>query len=578
MKHWKLLIIAFSLGLQACSSMKPVEFTAADPEAMKEWQVEGRITLNNSFAHEKTYFIWTQLDEKFNLALNTEDPVGKPEVTLSGASDGGRVEVQPKNRVGKIEDNVKVSLPFNYLKYWLRGLPATDSAQVVGKSVREIESLDEGDWHVEFEHYMQAGNYSLPDRITITKGKDELVFDITRAETGYLTHCCNEELAAESAASGGSAGADERAAYPKAPAAVAQTVDATAIAAASAAAAKTDLASAKPHDAVAELVPANGEAPLPKWINDRDFCEQLKKIHNGKMPDPRVGLYGPDSMMWKLSKNLMPAAWTSGRTLLLQTAHPWITAGIDEHSIVREDPMQRFRRTFGNIAVMMYGSMPQVMASANLVHKTHNQITGKIPYQAGAFKKGSDYGANEVNAMIWVHATLWESLVKGYEQFERPLTHEEKDRFYEETKLFAMLFGIPKDALPANWDEFMAYNEAMWNSPQLTVTDNARKLADDLFKARSVLLIVPLWAQRTITTAELPPRVREQYGLEYSGWERFKYNVFLAGAKVTGWVLPAPLEEQYVSKQARGRMEGERTTYVQKKVLNLTLGKELLVN
>ncbi|HET8706127.1 MAG TPA: lipoprotein insertase outer membrane protein LolB [Pseudomonadales bacterium] len=580
MQRFKLLFIVFSLCLQACSAMKPADFTPADPEAMNEWQVEGKLKLNNSFAYEKTYFTWTQLGDKFTLALNTEDPVGKPEVTLSGGDDA-KLTITPKNRTGKIEDNVKVSLPFNYLKYWLRGLPATESAQVSGQSVRELDSLEEGGWHVEFLHYMQAGPYLLPDQLKITKGSDEVVLDITRAETGFLTHCCSQELADESSdteAPAADSNNNSVNATPTSGANPVVAVSAATIAAASAQAATENPAPEKHHDAVAELVPANGMAPLPKWINDKDFCEQLKKIHNGKIPDPRIGLYGPDSMMWKLSRNLMPAAWGSGRTLLLQTAHPWITAGIDEHSIVREDPMQRFRRTFSNIATMMYGSMPQVMASANLVHKTHKQITGTIPYEAGAFKKGSTYGANEVNAMIWVHATLWETVVKEYEQFEGPLTHEEKDRFYEETKLFAMLFGIPKESLPANWDEFMAYNEAMWNSAQLTVTPNARKLADDLFTPRSIFLAVPLWAQKTITNAELPPRIREGYGMEYTGWEKFKYNIFMAGAKVTTWILPSTMEEQYVSKQAYARIHGEKTSYIQRKVLKTTLGKEYLVN
>lgn len=569
MQYWKPLLIAFSLSLQACSSMRPVEITPADPESMREWQLEGRLELNNTYDQEETYFVWTQVGDQFTLALNTKNPVGKPEVILSGDSSGGKLNISPK-RTGMIEDNVKLSLPFNYLQYWLRGLPATESAQVEGKSVRELDSIEEGGYLVEFQGYMEVGAYSLPETIIITKGKDEVVFDVTRVETGFITHCCSDDFSNSSSDNSSAAPAES-------PVAAAQPATMT-LAAATPQTATDAAITPVTNNVVEELVPPNGMAPLPKWINDQDFCEQLKLIHNGKMPDPRVGLYGPDSMMWKLSKNFLPFAWGAGRTLLLQTAHPWVTAGIDEHSIVREDPMQRFRRTFSNIAVMMYGSMPQVMASANLVHKSHNHITGKIPYEAGAFRKDSEYRANEVNAMIWVHATLWETLVKEYEAFERPLSREEKNRFYEETKLFAMLFGIPKESLPADWDAFMAYNEAMWDSPQLTVTANARRLKDDLFDARSVFLIVPLWAQETISAAELPPRVREGYGMNYNGWEKFKYNIFLASAKFTAFILPKPLEENVVSKQAHARLEGEKTSYYQRKVVGRLLGNEYLVN
>lgn len=172
-------------------------------------------------------------------------------------------------------------------------------------------------------------------------------------------------------------------------------------------------------------------------------------------------------MMWKLSRAGMPGAFGAGRALLLQLAHPWVTASIDEHSVVRDDPLGRARRTFQHVGTMVYGSMPQVMTSANQVRDIHEEIEGEVPMDSGAFKRGSEYRANEVAAMIWVHATLWETLAYMYEKMEGELTQAEKDQFYEETKLFAMLFGVPEQALPKDWNAFMAYNRAMWASPSL---------------------------------------------------------------------------------------------------------------
>ncbi|MAA58888.1 MAG: hypothetical protein CMK79_01950 [Pseudomonadales bacterium] len=335
---------------------------------------------------------------------------------------------------------------------------------------------------------------------------------------------------------------------------------------------------ANPHGGVInQLVPRNGEAPLPRWINDQDFCSQLFKVH-GDIPDSRVGLYGPDSMMWRLTSRVTPAAMGAGRALLLQTAHPWITAGIDEHSIVRYDPLERGRRTFIYVSTLVYGSMPQVMSAAHTVHKIHNAIEGQIPYEAGAFKKGSDYGANEVSAMIWVSATLWDTLVRMYEEYEEPLTDNEKAQFYEEIKLFNMMFGIPESAMPRDWAAFVDYNETMWYSPQLTVTENAKALKEDLFNQNSILLAFPLWVQEVATAVNLPAPVREQYDMDYGLWYTLNYYGWIKpSSKLYNWLMPDSIAVNPVYHEAQARLRGERVGWYQQKIISAA-GVERLVN
>ena len=385
-----------------------------------------------------------------------------------------------------------------------------------------------------------TGNYKLPADIKFNGENKNLRLDIVRAETGYLTNPCgqnltDEEIAASVEPSGGG-------------------------------------------DVVRTLVPRDGSAPLPRWIDEADFCRQLRKIHDNQLPDSRVGLYGPDSMMWRLSGMALPGSFGAGRALLLQVAHPWVTAGIDEHSVVRNDPLGRARRTFYHILSVTYGSMPQVMASANQVRDIHEEIEGNLPEESGAFARGSEYRANEVNAMIWVHATLWETIVHMYEEMEEPLTQQEKDRFYEETKLFAMLFGIPESALPADWNEFMEYNRAMWASPQLTVTPAAMRLKNDLFKAQSIWMVVPMWGQEIITSAELPPRIRDQYEMKYGWWQKMNYGWMRAGAWTLGALLPKNMERQAVYHEAMARLEGERLGGINQFFIEAFFDKERLVN
>lgn len=553
MKSWQGLALASVFVVSGCAT-KPADFTPADPEMMQEWQVEGKMEIERGKEDLTSYFTWTQWSDQYLLELRSDSTVGPVVSRLRGTLGGGDATVQAgearTSDTQALEEAVKASVPVEYFSYWLRGLPATENAKITDGDVRSVSRMEDGPWTLEFDDFMHLGAYQMPEGIEI-KGKDiEISLDVVRGEPGYLTQTCFNE-------------------QPKGAVAVASSTQS--------APSRVDEQPVNPDEVLERLVPASGAAPLPRWVNDEEFCAQLKKLH-GEIPDPRVGLYGPDSMMWKVSKPIISGAWGSGRALLLQTAHPWVTAGIDEHSIVREDPMLRARRTFVNIFAMVYGSMPQVMASANLVHKSHNSITGEIPYEAGAFKKHSEYRANEINAMIWVHATLWDTLVMMYEEMEEPLTADEKERFYEETKLFAMLFGIPRDSLPPDWNSFVAYNRAMWNSPQLTVTPAAVRLKDDLFNARSIWLTVPLWAQEIISARNLPPRIREGYGMEYGLWEKLNYGIFKTGATVTGWMLPESLEYNPVYLEAQARLKGERVGYMQRRAIYLVMDRERLVN
>lgn len=543
MKLFKIGALGAMMALQGCSTMMGApDFVPADPEGMSEWQVEGSVKVDGKNGKQKAFIAYRQINGEYELQVRQDKPVGEPQAVVKGKEgEGAAAEVvTAKNpEAERLAKSLQATLPLNNMAYWLRGLPATENAQVEKEKDEQAASAIQDDgWKISYDDFMQVNRYLLPEEIEMKKGDTEVEIELVRAETGFLSSPCP-------------------AGYTPAP----DSADDNATAA----------------NAVDLLVPRDGSAPLPRWINDQDFCKQLYKLH-GRIPDPRVGLFGPDSMFWKLSAPLAPGGMGAGRALLLQTAHPWVTAGIDEHSIVRYDPMERFRRTFSNIFTMIYGSMPQVLTSASLVHKSHNEIKGKIPYPAGAFHQDSEYRANEINAMIWVHATLWETLVTMYEELEEPLTQAEKDRFYEETKLFAMLFGIPESALPRNWNEFMAYNQSMWYSPQLTVTDNARKLKDDLFTARSVWLIFPLWIQEVVTAANLPAPIREGYGMEYGLWERMNNAWLMGSAEFTGWILPDYLGVNPIQHEAEARLEGRRNDWFHRSQIKTVMGTDRMVN
>ncbi len=534
-----LRLLSFSLFLccmYGCSSMMPhKDFVASDPEAMHEFQIEGALKSNK--LDDKAYFRYREIDGNYQVEIRTEEPTGKPDAIILAKGDDDAT-IQSNNEKGaKTAEAIKNLLPLQNMTYWLRGLPATETAKVKADSNGVVSHLKEQSWKIDYQDHMQVDHYLLPLTVKMKNDENKVELDMTRAETGFLESPCADYLDSSLTVS------------------------------------NYDF-SQKP---IQRLVPRDGSAPLPLWINDQDFCKQLIKVH-GKIPDPRIGLFGPESMFWKLTAPLTPAGMGAGRALLLQTAHPWVTSGIDEHSIVRYDPLERARRTFTFISVMVYGSMPQVLSAANQVHTIHNKVTGEMKYDAGAFKEHTEYRANEMNAMIWVTSALFETLVTMYEQYEHTLTPAEKNQFNEEIKLFATLFGIPTEAYPATWNDFVAYSHAMWDSPQLKVTRNARTLRDDLFNAKTLIMAFPLWVQEIVTAGSLPPQIREGYGMQYGLWEKFNNAWITTSAKITGKLLPDALGNNAAWHEAHARMKGERVGAYYRYVIKTFLGTETLVN
>lgn len=582
MPAWKVALLGLVLTLGGCASVKmpPV---AANPEAMQDWQVEGEFTLKGQDSRLHTAFTWKQLGDHYTLYIKP-DGLRKPvSMTIEGTAQQVTVTHPVAGRTHSSTPNASVSailgadFPVEQLGYWLRGLQATAEAKTQSDGYGSLTRISEAGWSIRNSSFMLINDYRLPEDIELRHGDTRLDIELLRADTAFVQSCCSEsELAAAQQPLELTA---------KAPAPSDEGVSAGDNAYSAGAGGGGTTATSPAVDGerwTLNMNPQDREnfrklPPTPAWINRDDFIRQLIKVH-GKVPDPNIGLFGPQSMMWKLGRDIAPGGLGAGRALLLQIAHPWITRGIDEHSSVRKDPLERGRKTFKYILTMIYGSLPQAMQAAHEVSEIHSSIKGRMPYDAGVFKQGSDYSASEINAMIWVQATLWDTLVVEYEAVEEKLTDAEKEQFYQETKLFAMLFGIPESALPKNWQAFMEYNRSMWESGQLAVTPQTKELAHYLFHPNIVLAPL-MWVQKVFTAAHLPEPLRSEYGLDYGTFNRYSYEyALLPAARITDRMLPSTLRYNPVYHEAMSRIEGERAGWYQRYLIRLLFRQERLVN
>ncbi len=244
-----------------------------------------------------------------------------------------------------------------------------------------------------------------------------------------------------------------------------------------------------------------------------DAFQSLLTALAERVLDPQAGLFSPASITWKINRE-SALFLGAGRAALLQLAHPWVAVALQQHSDLMRNPLGRFHGTFRVVFSMIFGTRAQAFAAARHLYRLHTHIEGSLPHSIARFPRGSEYQALEVEALRWVFATLVESAVLAYQLVQPPLTLEERESYYRESKVMAALFGIPESGLPADWDAFEAYNRDMTDSDTLGVNDLSRGMAHGLLRGAGSWVVPPRW-YRALTAMLLPDRLRQAFQLTY---------------------------------------------------------------
>jgi uncharacterized protein (DUF2236 family) len=133
----------------------------------------------------------------------------------------------------------------------------------------------------------------------------------------------------------------------------------------------------------------------------------------------------------------------------------------------------------------------------------------------------------------------------------------ERDRYWSEARLFAALFGIPKDSLAPDWTSFVSYTNEMVASDTLTVSATARDIAHQIFSGRVTGLRPPFW-YRALTAQMLPEQVRVAFGLPLGEAEQRSARRALTWIRRIYPLLPDRLRTVGPYQEALARVRGER--------------------
>ena len=127
------------------------------------------------------------------------------------------------------------------------------------------------------------------------------------------------------------------------------------------------------------------------------------------LPDPTLGFYGPDSMMWRINREavLLGAGPTA---LLLQIAHPLVAQGVAEHSSFEADPFKRLHGTITTTMDLVFGDGVAAERAVRRLNGIHATV------------RGENYRALDPELLLWVQVTLIITSVRAYHRWVRPLS------------------------------------------------------------------------------------------------------------------------------------------------------------
>jgi len=305
-----------------------------------------------------------------------------------------------------------------------------------------------------------------------------------------------------------------------------------------------------------------------------DDLERLLARVEQRVADPCTGIFGPQSITWRINRE-SALFLGAGRAALLQLAHPWVAVALAQHSSLMTNPIARFHNTFRVVFTMIFGSSAQAFAAARSLHTLHTRIRGEMPAAVASYARGSHYKANHVPALKWVYATLVESAVLAYECVLPPLKDEEREAYYAENRVLAGLFGVPQEALPADWGGFRAYVSEMCASNALGVDERSKAMAQSLLSGAGSWLRPPHW-YRALTTAWLPARFRDEFHLPYGR------NEGRVADKAQHWLrrvyrsLPSPIRFVGPYDEARARMTGHGPSWLMRASNRFWIGEPRL--
>jgi uncharacterized protein (DUF2236 family) len=223
-------------------------------------------------------------------------------------------------------------------------------------------------------------------------------------------------------------------------------------------------------------------------------------------------MHSPDSLTIRYAGDIRTIL-LSGRTFMMQVAHPAVGAGVGEFSAFREDPLRRLREVARSGNAFMFSGRKAAEREGQRLRHLHRDIQG-------VDSAGKRYHSLDPAVYGWVHTVFFDTAVTMHELFGTPLNRSEQEQLFGEWRQGGELLGLRDQDMPADVDAYWAFYEEMIET-KLEYNAVSRHILNAPAPRIGALKRIPedVWenimapigkVSRRVTVGALPPRYREK--------------------------------------------------------------------
>jgi uncharacterized protein (DUF2236 family) len=231
------------------------------------------------------------------------------------------------------------------------------------------------------------------------------------------------------------------------------------------------------------------------------------------------------------------------RALLIGALEPLTHTGTMLSTHSGDRPFERLARTAKIQETVFLGSREEADEALAKVRRLHESIKGTLPEAAGVHPEGTAYSALDPELMLWTLAVIADSGREMYETLVRPLSEAEREDLWQDYVRFGELFDLPRGDVPGSYREFKAWWDGRLASPDLQATEHGLEMAPLVAFRQPVPAAARgnLAVQNHIIKGTLPPRVREIFGIRWSGAHERSFQAIAATHRRARRLFPRPM-------------------------------------
>ena len=216
----------------------------------------------------------------------------------------------------------------------------------------------------------------------------------------------------------------------------------------------------------------------------------------------------------------------------MQAAHPDVGAAVAEYSVYTHNPWGRLFRTGFSMMRFLYGGQggKQSEQEAKDLRRLHANLNGRRP-------DGGFYRALSPQTYRIVPDTFLDAVFRVRAALNKPLSDSEKTQLFDEYINLCLLFGIPREELETNLDEFLVYyDNLLLNTMNFNPT--VEFLLGDMLMYGPAIKYLPFperWRRaiykrtlfpivRLFTVGFIDTRYREKHGMAWTNKDEQNYQ------------------------------------------------------